>query len=232
MKKSKKTVLIFGQPGAGKGTQSELLAKKMGFVHFDTGRYLEQVVFDPQFQKNLTIKQQRHLFETGKLLTPSWVLSRIVEKVKDFSKAGLNIVFSGSPRTLYETLGDKKHIGLIQLLEKLYGKKNIFVFFLKISASTSVERNSHRLICSVCKGILLNIKPTPKICPFCGGKLLKRILDKPEIIKKRLEEFKKLTEPVFSAMKKRGYKIIEVDGNALPFKIADKIVRYIEQGSL
>ena len=223
MKKSKKAVLIFGQPGSGKGTQAELLAKKMGFIHFDTGRYFEQVIFDPQLQKNPVIKQQRHLFETGKLWTPSWVLSQITEKVKDFSNTGLNIVFSGSPRTLYEALGDKKHIGLIQLLEKFYGKKNIFFYFLKISETTSIKRNSHRLICSVCKGILLNIKPIPKTCPFCGGKLLKRVLDKPEIIKKRLEEFKKLTEPVFSAMKKRGYKIIEVDGNALPFSINKRI---------
>ncbi|MFA5386659.1 MAG: nucleoside monophosphate kinase [Candidatus Paceibacterota bacterium] len=222
-KSSKAAVLIFGQPGAGKGTQAELLAKRMGFVHFDTGRYFEQIVFDPRLQKDSVIKEQRRLFETGKLWTPSWVLSQITEKVKDFSRAGLSIVFSGSPRTLYEAFGDKKKLGLMKILEKLYGKKNVSLFFLKVSADTSIRRNSHRLICSVCKGILLNIKPTPKICPFCGGKLLKRVLDKPEIIKKRLEEFKKLTEPVFSAMKRRGYKIIEVDGNALPFKINKRI---------
>ena len=244
-------VIIMGPPGAGKGTQAELLTKTKNLVHFDTGRYLEELLYNPQLKKNKIIfsprknnfvfcenkiiREQRKLFESGELVTPSWLLGQMTRKVKGFARADLGIVISGSPRTFYEAFGDKSHKGLMKTLEQVYGKKNIFIFVIKISENQSIKRNSARLICSVCERPILSISSKFKVqssklvrCPFCAGKLYKRILDKPEIIKKRLAEYKTQTLPVIKALKNKNYQYLEIDGNALPFKINKQIDDSIE----
>ena len=241
-------VIIMGPPGAGKGTQAELLTKTKNLVHFDTGRYLEELLYNPRLKKdkvifsprknnfvfceNKIIREQRKLFESGKLVTPSWLLGRMIRKVKGFAKADLGIAISGSPRSIYEAFGDKSRKGLMKALEQSYGKKNIFIFVIKISENQSIKRNSARLICSVCERPLLKIEnyklKIGKRCPFCAGKLYKRILDKPEIIKKRLAEYKTQTLPVIKALKNKNYQYLEIDGNALPFKINKQINDSIE----
>ena len=90
-------IIIIGPPGSGKGTQAELLAKKFGLVHLDSGAYLEQVVYNPRFKNNKEIQRERKLFETGKLLTPSWVLEIVGGKIKELAKAKMGVVLSGSP---------------------------------------------------------------------------------------------------------------------------------------
>jgi adenylate kinase family enzyme len=77
-------------------------------LHFDTGKYLEQVVHDPENLKDPEIKEQAKLFDSGILLDPSWVLEVVKEKTKKIAAAGFNIVYSGSPRTAYEAFGDSK----------------------------------------------------------------------------------------------------------------------------
>src|SRR3989344_5922357 len=109
----KKVIIVYGPPGAGKWTQANLLAGKLGLIHFDTGKYLEQTVHDPENQNNPEIKKEKEIFDSGKLLTPSFVLKIISQKTKEVSKSSFGIVFSGSPRTLYEAFGDEKNQGLI-----------------------------------------------------------------------------------------------------------------------
>ena len=119
----KKIVLIlYGPPGSGKGTQANLLANKLGIIHFDTGRFAESLVHDPARQREKVIRRERKLFDTGKLMTPSFILREVVKKVKQLNAAGWGIIFSGSQRTMYEAEG------LLPILNKLYGKKNIYIF--------------------------------------------------------------------------------------------------------
>jgi len=221
-----KAIVIYGPPGAGKGTQADLTANHFGFVHFDTGKYLESLIYSPTHKKNAIIKRERNLFETGKLMTPSWVLSVVKSKAEKIAKAGLGIVFSGSPRTLYETKN------LMPLLEKLYGRRNILFFVIKVSSRTSIKRNSHRLLCTVCGSPVLYLKETEHFnvkskCPFCGGKLFRRSLDKPLIIKKRIEEYDTRTKPIFAELKKRGYRLFEIQGKAMPFEVFKNIQKHI-----
>ncbi len=221
---------MYGPPGSGKGTQAKLLADKLGLIHFDTGRYIEQVVHNPANKKDKIIQRERKLFDSGALCTPDWVLKIVGEKTKKLAEAGFGIVFSGSPRTFYEAFGDHKQKGLVSILEKYYGKKNIFIFNIDISAQNSIKRNSNRLICSVC-GIQLmatfkNVAGL-KICPFCGGKFYRRTLDNPETIKIRLEEYRERTLPIAAELKKRDYKIIRINGEPLPAKVFQSILKYL-----
>lgn len=228
-------VIIYGPPGSGKGTQAKLLADKFGLVNFDTGEYIEQVVHDSKNKKNKAIQKQRGLFDSGILCDPSWVLKIVNGKTRQLAESGFSVVFSGSPRTLYETFGDKSQNGLIGVLEKYYGKKNVFIFNIDISDKNSIKRNGNRLMCSVCGTQILNKVLKFKslkvsMCPFCGGKLYRRTLDKPEIIKIRLKEYRGRTLPIQKELQKRGYKIININGEPLPEKIHKKIFSYLPAG--
>ena len=222
----KLAIIIFGAPGSGKSTQAELIAKKFNLIHFNTGKFLEDIVFDPKRQKEKIIQKEKKLFIEGKLLTPSFVTNELKKILIRINKAGWGIVFSGSPRTLYEAQK------IIPLLEKLYGKKNIIFFDLKIKEKDTYKRNSKRLICKVCGYALLSkyvpIK-NPKHCPVCAGPFYKRVLDNPEKIKVRLLEYKNRTEPIFDFVKNKGFKIYDLNGQKPPYKIFESISLIIEK---
>ena len=125
--------------------------------------------------KSKLVKYEKSLSEAQK------EISELQEKIKALSKEKKGIVFAGSPRTLYEA--EK----ILPLLEKLYGKANIKIFLLDLPLEQSIWRNSHRRICELMRHPILYNKETLKLthCPLDGSKLIKRALDKPEVIKKR-----------------------------------------------
>ncbi len=217
----KKIVVIFyGPPGSGKGTQANLIAQKFNLFHFDTGRFLEDLVHDPARQREKEIRRERALFDKGILMTPSFVLKEVARKVKQLDKAGWGIVFSGSPRTTYEAMA------LLPLVGKLYGKKNIFIFLLNIPEGLSISRNTMRLVCSVCGHMVLakyHPLTTPLHCPICAGPLYKRTLDKPNIIRVRLKEYRMRTKPILTMLKKEKYRVRELDASPAPHLLLNKI---------
>lgn len=222
----KKVLIIYGPPGSGKSTQAELLERKLGFFHFNTGQYIEGVVHNPANKNNSEIKKQKKLFDSGILCEPAWVLKIIKEEAERVAKADWDLVFSGSPRTLFEAFGDSKNIGLLALLEKYY-KKEIYFINLNVRESVSLHRNSNRLMCSVCGLPILSVCAGNEHCSFCMGKVYKRTLDKPEIIKVRLEEYKKRTYPIFETAKKKKYKVFNINGELAPYKVYEEIVKKI-----
>lgn len=218
-------VVLYGAPGAGKGTQANLLTHKMDIIHFDTGRLVESVVHDPERQKEKIIRRERRLFDTGKLMTPSFVANEVVREIKRMAKANISIVFSGSPRTMYEA----KHV--YPVLEKLYGKRNVFTFVLEVSTGHSVRRNTARMICSSCGYILLTAyypAKRAKHCPVCGGKFYKRSLDTAQVMKVRLKEYQERTFPIFKYVQKKGYHVHHMDGTPAPYKVMEHIYAHIK----
>lgn len=213
-------VMIFGPPGSGKTTQAALVSDLLGLIQFDTGRLLESVVHDPKLQKDPAIRRERDLFDSGKLMTPAFVFREVQKHVKAIASTGWGIVFSASPRTFYEAKG------MLPLLEKLYGRKNIFAFLLSVSPATSIERNSKRFVCKTCSAPLLSSfypSKNPQHCPRCGGPLYRRSLDNPEIIKVRLREYEERTTPIFRLLKKHGIRVRTLRAEKPPFRILKEI---------
>lgn len=204
------------------------MARKYNFIHFDTGRYIESLVHGQNWRKSAVLRRQRHLFDTGKLCTPSWVSEISTKYTKQMAKLGYSIVYSGFPRTVSETFGSGNK-DFMRLLERLYGKKNISVVQLKVSEKGSLDRNSHRLVCSVCGLPLLgNVKT--KRCSFCAGKMRTRSLDKPEVIKVRLREYRDSTEPIIGGMRKRKIKVFQINGEPLPYKVHESVKKALKLG--
>lgn len=218
-------VILYGAPGSGKGMQADLLARRLGILHFDTGRFLESVVHDPARQREKIVRRERKLFDTGILMTPSFVLREVSRRVRDVRKVGLGVVFSGSPRTLFEAEG------LIPLVEKLYGKRSIYIVVLEVPESVSMKRNGARLVCSTCRTPLLTrlFPRGAKQCPLCGGAFYRRSLDNPKVMSVRLKEYRNRTQPIFGYLRKRGYQVKKVDGTPLPFKVFKEVHGYIEK---
>jgi adenylate kinase len=229
MEQEKIAVVIYGFPGSGKGTQANLAANTFGLVNFDTGRHLESLWYDPRRQKEALVRRERKLFEEGKLNTPSFVLGEVSKAVRKTAGRGLGIVFSGSPRTMHEA----EH--LIPLLEKLYGRKKVFFFFLDVDPKDSIERNTKRRLCSACHAPLLaKYCPSkkPKYCPVCAGSLYKRTLDRADIIPKRIEEYNNRTAPILNYLKKRGSPIKKINGKQKPYKVFQLLEKTVLSGLL
>lgn len=230
MKQMTKPIAVFllGPPGAGKGTQADLLARDLGLVHIDTGRLLQEILFDPLRQDDARIQFERQLFESGILNSPEWVREVIMKKAAEIARHQKGIVFSGSPRTLFEAEG------LVPLLEELYGKENLIVFLIKIPAETSIFRNSHRRICENFHPLVWseeNEKLTT--CPQCGAKLVSRgSLDSEEAIRKRLLQYESRTKPVIEFLRERGIGVYEIDGENSPEIVHQDISKVLQKRQL
>lgn len=223
-----KIIIILGPPGAGKGTQAILLSEKFDLYHFETSKILEEGMAKAKEKdfikvegKKYFFKDERKRWEEGKLCSPPFVTFLVKEKIKELKKIKKGIVFSGSPRTLYE--GKK----IIPLLERLYGKENLKVILLKISVKTSLFRNSHRRICTLFRHPILYNRQTKnlKICPLDGSPLIRRALDKPEVIKVRFKKYQERTLPLVRFFKERNLKVIEIDGTPPPSKVYESILK-------
>lgn len=222
---SKIALVIYGPPGAGKGTQANLAAEHLNLIHFDTGKYLREYLYDLSNANKLVVKKERKLNEAGKLNTPSFVARIIINEVIRISKAGFGIVFSGSPRTVFEA--EK----LTPVLERHYGRRNLRFVVLAIKRGTSFRRNSQRISCNYCGlTILQTLLPNKyylKFCPFCGSKFSRRKDDNQKVIAVRLKEYEERTKPIFRFLKKRGYRIRTVNGEPLPYKVSAAILRSV-----
>lgn len=218
----KQVIILFGPPGAGKGTQAELLADKLNLYYFETSKILEEKFREAENlstespQRFIEFKGEKYdilnekkLWEEGVLCSPPFVVYLVKEKIKDLFKLGKNLVLAGSPRTIYE--GKE----IVLLLKKLYDVKNIKVILIEISAKETIFRNSHRRICQLMRHPILYNKETVKLtmCPLDGSGLIKRKgLDEPETIKVRLKEYQERTFPVLEIFKKQGIKVKKING--------------------
>lgn len=220
-----KVILMFGPPGAGKDTQAERLAKRFNLFHFITSSFIQQIIFNPRLQKNPIIRKQLKLYQSGIWCGPAWVLTLVKKKVKEISKRGRGMVFTASPRTLFEARG------LIPFLESLYGQENIYVLKIVLKDKSAIFRIIHRRFCEKCKHTIIYspINKSLKKCPKCGGKIISRKIDTAVITRKRLKEYKKRTMPVLRFLKKRHYKIIEIGGEPLPGAVTKQIFEKLEK---
>jgi len=222
MKNFKQVIILFGAPGAGKGSQAELLAEKFSLYYFETSKILEQKFREAEdLSENsperfievdgekYDILNEKKIWKEGILCSPAFVVYSVQKKIEELAKQGKNLVIAGSPRTVYE--GER----IIPLLKNLYGKENIRFILIDISPKETIFRNSHRRICELMRHPILYSKETKNLknCPVDGSKLLKREgLDDPETIKVRLEEYKNRTLPLLELFEKEGIKIEKING--------------------
>ncbi len=209
-------IILFGPPGAGKGTQAELLSEKFNLYYLETSKLIEAAVMRAkrgQFVnvdgKKYYLLDEKKLWETGILCSPPFVSYFVKTKIKELFKEGRSILMAGSPRTLFEGLDQ------VPMLKKLYGAKNIKIILIELTARQTIWRNSNRRICALIRHPILTTQETLKLkcCPLDGSKLMRRKgLDDLETIKVRLEEYRERTLPLLQYFKKERLKVNKVHG--------------------
>jgi len=237
----KKVIILFGPPGAGKGTQSELLSEKMGLYLFETSKILEEEFKKAErFSKEsperfvkfegerFDVLQEKEIWERGELCSPPWVTYLCVREFKRLASEGINLVIAGSPRTVYEAERE------MPVLEQLYGKEHIAIVLIEISAQVTIFRNAHRKICELMRHSILFNAQTERLtqCPLDGSKIVRRKgLDDPKTITTRLEEYKKRTAPLFKYFKEQGFDVKKVNGEKSVAEVHERILQAIEKKS-
>ncbi len=216
----KSVIIIYGPPGSGKGTQARKIAKEFDLESFDTGQIIEDIIYDKANQGDPIIQREKKNFEEGLLCTPEWVTELVKDGIEKYHQQKNGLIFSGSPRTLYEVKI------VMPLLEKLYSRNNLFIIRLLIKPETSIFRNSNRRVCEKCGQPIVFTPENEKleICPVCGGKLATRTLDNKEDIKVRLKEYEERTKPIFKFLDNEGYKLINIDGEPPVEEVAKSIL--------
>lgn len=202
-------VFLIGPPGSGKGTQADLLAERFGLAHIQTSKLGEAKINNPELvKKDPEVAEVKRLYDKGELFPPPWTVKIVLEKSKELADQGKGVVFSGSPRTMYEA--EKE----LPYFESLYGKENIKIINLKIDEEESLNRNIHRRICRANNHPIPNFETFKdiKFCPHDGSEIITRSLDTIDTIKTRNEVYRKRTEPIFDFLEKSNYKVIEING--------------------
>jgi adenylate kinase len=186
-------ILVFlGPPGAGKGTQAKLLSQRMEFLHLSTGDLLREAV------KNQTPlgKRAKEYMDRGELVPDEL----IVQLIEETMPKGGNVILDGFPRTVNQALA-------LEEMLKGKGEKISKVLFFDVPDEVIIDRLSGRRVCSKC-GAVYHVKYNPPkvegMCDLCGGSLVQRDDDKEEVVKKRLEVYRKQTQPLIEFYQDRG----------------------------
>ena len=194
-------LILLGAPGAGKGTQAEILCKHLGIPSISTGNILRAAIKDG----TPTGLKAKSYIDAGQLVPDEVIIGIIDERLsQDDCKAGY--ILDGVPRTIAQA----------EALEKA-GIKFDAVVSIEISEDEILRRMSGRRVCESC-GSSYNVEAVPPrqegICDNCGGKLIQRKDDTPETIRERLKVYHKETEPLVDFYAARGLlKPVEVADN-------------------
>jgi len=209
-------LLLFGPPGAGKGTQSSLLVDNYELSHISTGD-----LFRNHLKNETPLGLEAKKFIDAGNLVPDSVTIRMVEDV--FSKLGeKGFILDGFPRTVAQA----------EALEDLTKRTSRFlkkVVFLEVPKESLISRLTGRRVCKKCGSVYhVDSKPTVKsgVCDSCGGEVVQRSDDKLEAIENRLKVYEEQTSPVKLYYKKQG-KLVEVDGTGTAEEVFARVVKEI-----
>lgn len=194
-------ILLFGPPGAGKGTQSANLTKKYGLHHICTGD-----LFRKHLKEQSEWSQKAKQYMDAGQYVPDQIVLELFSEVFNQLDLSKGFVLDGFPRTVSQA------DGLSQLLtEKHLTLKK--VIFLTVPHEALVNRLTSRYICKSCGAIfhIDNSLTESKTCRHCVGLLFQRNDDSEAVVKTRLEVYIEKTAPLIDYYRKKGI-LLEIDG--------------------
>lgn len=196
-----KIIYMMGMPGAGKGTQAELLAGKLGYHRFSTGDAFREVARE---DSDLG-RKVKNLIDNGFLAPPEVAAQIVTAASKKHIDAGRGIIFDGTPRTMIEAK-------IVDEFFKQQGYGRPLVIYLKVDKVEMIKRNSQRRFCLDIKGDFPVVTPADEAkCAELGGHVGQRPDDAPEKFATRWQQFMDRTYPVIEMYREENL-VHEVDG--------------------
>ena len=195
-------IVLLGPPGAGKGTQAEVLTKKLLVPHISTGDMFRAAI------KNGTAMgiEAKSYMDRGQLVPDEVTVGIIKDRIAQPDCSG-GFLLDGFPRTIAQA----------EALDKLLEDKGGLDAVLNISVPLEklVERLTGRRMCRKCGAIyhmLYNAPAKDGVCDACGGELYQRDDDKLETVTNRLDVYEAQTAPLIGFYEQRG-KLFTVNGD-------------------
>ena len=209
-------VILLGPPGCGKGTQAEIICKNFEIPHISTGDILRDNV-----KRGTEIGSRAKSFmDSGSLVPDEIIIGMIKDRFsEDDCKNGF--LLDGFPRTIAQA----------EALDKLLKKMKIhidYIINIDVPDENIINRISKRLSCSNCGDVYNLMFKKPKkemVCDSCGFMLHQRDDDKEEVIRNRLEVYRKQTAPLIQYYNK---KIMNVDGEQSINEVTKDILKILK----
>jgi len=207
-------IILLGMPGAGKGTQAQIIEEELAIANVSTGAILREV---SKSESDLGQKVQTYL-NSGQLVPDEIIIEMLVERIsKDDCNNGF--ILDGFPRNIEQA----------KSLDQA-GVSIDLVIYLKILEEQIIERMSGRRIHLASGRSYHTTFNPPKVDgkdDLTGENLIQRSDDKPEVIKKRLEVYFNETEPMLDFYNNKDMKFYEIDASEPVKAVTEKIFKII-----
>lgn len=207
-------IVMLGPPGAGKGTQADILSEELEILHISTGDMFRRAVKD---ETAMGLEAKRYM-DSGALV-PDEVTIGIVRERIAMDDCAKGFILDGFPRTVYQA----------ESLDGILGEWKASldsVICINVDTETLIGRLSGRRTCKNC-GALYHVSYNPPkaegACDKCGGELFQRDDDREETVRRRLEVYNQQTLPLVDYYQVRGL-LTEIRGNQDKDKVTGDIL--------
>jgi len=202
-----------GPPGAGKGTQGALLARRHGIPRYATGDLLREA----RREGTALGREAQRYMNAGELVPDDVILGMMREKLSSEEADG-GFLLDGFPRTVAQVEG------LDALLSDL-GREIDAIVSLEVADEEIVRRLSSRRVCAECGRVASAGAECHELCQDCGNGLKRRADDEPETVRRRLEVYREETAPVLEWYERSDTPVRKVCGGG---SVEDVQARIIE----
>ncbi len=212
-------LVLLGAPGAGKGTQAELLEERLGACHLSTGDIFRAAKAMNDGDRTPALSDALEYMRRGELVPDKTVLDLVAERVKCLRCEG-GFLLDGFPRTVAQA----------EALERLLQSQRLHldaVLSYDLPIETVVARLGGRRTCRDCKAVFhVAARPPakPDVCDHCGGPLYQREDDRPESIRIRMEAYEQSTAPLIQFYGERNL-LLRIPAEGTPEEILERSLR-------
>jgi len=210
----RRVVVILGLPASGKGTQAEILAKRIGAKVIGVGELVRTEMKNAD-RNSARIKIIKDLYDRGEPQKDE-VIEELIENA--VLKSSGDLIFDNYPFS-------QNQIRFFESIIKKYNFEKPIIIYIKIDSESSIKRIGKRLICDRCKKIYMTGNLGDK-CGQCGGHLIQRQDDTPEIMRERVEHAKPRINLVLKHFESEG-NIYKINGEKSVPKVAKQIEEII-----
>lgn len=211
-------LVLLGAPGAGKGTQAELLSTRLGACHLSTGDIFRTAKLSNYCDRSPAMHEALNSMRRGELVSDEMVLNLVTERSRCLHCRG-GFLLDGFPRTVTQA----------EAFEKVLHENGVTlnaVLNYEMPLEEIVNRLSGRRICPQCKAVFHIVTRPPEmvdVCDHCGAGLIQREDDLPESIRVRMTTHESSAAPLAEFYQRRNL-LISISAEGTPEEIYDRTI--------